>query len=89
MIKNLLTYFTRDKLNTLQGIIYKWAPPGDNNDTAAYVAYVAKKTGISPTEPINLTNQATMRKIVMAMTEVENGRPSVTPEQFNYAWSIV
>lgn len=88
MIKNLLSYYSSGT-NTLQGIIYKWAPPSDNNDTAAYVAYVSNKTGFSPTQPIDLNNQTTMRKVVMAMTEVENGRPAVTTEQFNYAWNLV
>lgn len=87
MIKNLLSYYN-DGINTLQSIIYKWAPPADNNNTAAYVAFVANKTGYSPTQPLDLNNQTTMRKVVAAMAEVENGRPAVTTEQFNYAWSI-
>ncbi len=88
MIKNLLSYYNNG-LNTLQGIIYKWAPPADNNPTSAYVNFVAVRTGFSPTQPLDLRNQTTMRKVVMAMTEMENGRPSVTAEQFNYAWSIL
>lgn len=88
MIKNLLSYY-ENGLNTLQSIIYKWAPPSDNNNTAAYVAFVANKTGFSPTQALDLRNQTTMRKVVMAMAEVENGRPAVTTEQFNYAWSIL
>lgn len=88
MIKNLLSYYNNG-LNTLQGIIYKWAPPGDNNDSAAYVNFVALRTGLSPTQPLDLRNQTTMRKVVMAMAEMENGRPAVTTEQFNYAWTLV
>lgn len=89
MTKNLLSYASAG-INTLHGIIYKWAPPQDNNDTAAYVAYVANKTGINPTQPLNLKDKNTMRRIVQAMTEVENGRQGVvTTEQFNYAWSII
>jgi len=88
MIKNLLSYY-QSGLNTLQSIIYKWAPPADGNDSAAYVAFVSLRTGFSPTQPLDLLNQTTMRKIVTAMSEVENGRPAVTNEQFNYAWTIV
>lgn len=88
MIKNLLSYYASG-LNTLERIIYKWAPPTDNNPTPAYVAYVAKKTGFGPTQTLDLTNQNTMRKIVIAMAEVENGRPAITPDQFNYAVSIL
>lgn len=88
MIKNLLSYYDNG-LNTLQSIIYKWAPPADNNPTSAYVNFVAVRTGFSPTQPFDLRNQTTMRKVVMAMAEMENGRPAVTAEQFNYAWSIL
>lgn len=88
MIKNLLSYYNSG-LNTLQSIIYKWAPPSDNNDTANYVNFVGIRTGFSPTQPLDLTNQTTMRKVVMAMSEMENGRPAVTTEQFNYAWGLI
>ena len=33
--RNLLTYYRRDKLNTVQGIVTKWAPPEDDNATGA------------------------------------------------------
>lgn len=89
MIKNLLTYYTRDGLRTLKDIIFRWAPPADNNDTSAYVTFVSNKTGLSPTQQLNLNDAGTMRKLVIAMTEMENGRPAVTPEQFNYAWTLV
>ncbi len=88
MIKNLLSYYANG-LDTLQSIIYKWAPPADNNHTRAYVNFVAALTGYTPTKPHNLQNHTTMRKVVMAMAEMENGRPAVTAEQFNYAWSIL
>lgn len=88
MIKNLLSYYNNG-LNTLQSIIYKWAPPGDNNDSSAYVNFVALRTGFSPTQSLNLKDPNTMKKLVIAMTEMENGRPAVTAEQFNYAWTIV
>jgi hypothetical protein len=88
MIKNLLSYYNSG-INTLQSIIYKWAPPSDNNETSAYVTFVALRTGLSPTQPLDLRNPSIMRKLVIAMSEMENGRPAVTTEQFNYAWNIV
>lgn len=84
MIKNLLGY----NLNTIRDIIYRWAPPGDNNNTEQYIDFVALKTGLSPTQPLNL-DKNTLRKIVTAMAEMENGRPAITSNQFNYAHSIL
>lgn len=87
MIKNLLSYY-RDGLNTVERIIYRWAPPADHNDTSAYVSTVCSRGGFSPSGRINLTDRDTMRRLVIAMTYVENARDAVTPEQFNYAWGL-
>ena len=87
MAKNLLSY-KRDGLDTLTKIIYRWAPPGDNNDSAAYVNFVANRTGIGKTERINLEDKQTMSKVLRSMCQMENfggapGKPeAVTVEQF-------
>lgn len=89
MIKNLQSYQRDRGLNTLNQIISTWAPAADNNNTTAYVAAVSMDTGINPTQPLNLTDKNTMRKLVKAMAKVENGRTAVTDPQFDYAWSIL
>lgn len=89
MIKNLQSYQRDRGLNNLSQIISTWAPAADNNDTTAYIAAVSLQTGISPTATLNLQDQNTMRKLVKAMSKVENGRDAVTDPQFNYAWSIL
>lgn len=84
MIKNLLGY----NLNTIRDIIYRWAPPADNNKTEDYVNFVVIKTGLPHDQPLNL-NKNTLRKIIIAMAQMENGRPAITEDQFNYAYSIL
>ena len=93
MIKQLLTYHSRG-LNTISKIIYTWAPPSDNNDTAAYVQFVANRTGVDPDTPLNLRSKTVMGPIVRAMAQMENfggneQMEAVTAAQFNYAWTIV
>lgn len=88
MIKNLLTYYNRDGLNTLTKIISKWAPATEN-DTKVYISDVSTATGFGPNQILNLENISTMRALVIAMTGKENGRTAVTPELFNYAWNLV
>ncbi len=89
MIKNLQSYY-RDGLNTVDGIINRWAPAADHNDTNAYITTVCSRGGFSRNQPINLTSQDTMRRLVISMASVENARlDAVTPEQFNYAWGLV
>lgn len=80
--------------NTIRLIINQWAPKhscgGDNTDAVVdqYVRFVADKTGYGP-DKILQANQTTIRKLVMAMSRVEQGRDCVTADQFNYAYSIL
>ena len=40
----LKTYRDKHGLNTIRGIVNRWAPPNENN-TEAYIAFVEQKTG--------------------------------------------
>jgi hypothetical protein len=53
--ENLKAYGTKHKINTLRGVISRWAPPSEN-DTDSYINFVSQKTGIKPDEEIDLTN---------------------------------
>lgn len=88
-IKNLLSYGSRGWANNITSIINHWAPSSDGNDTGAYIFFVANSTGIGPAETININDPATLRKIIIAMSEMENGRPAVTSEQFNAAYNLL
>jgi len=65
--------------DTLQGIISKWAPSSENN-TAAYIANVAKKTGFSSTEHLNLNDPTVLSKLMVAMAQQEGTKNKYTPE---------
>lgn len=72
----LYTYQRRYGLNTIEEIIGRYAPQSENN-TAAYVAAVAKQSGTAPDELINTLHGDLMIPIVGAMSRVENGVPAV------------
>jgi hypothetical protein len=59
---NLKAYGTKHKINTLRGVINRWAPSSEN-DTDSYLNFVSQKTGIKPDEEIDLTNP-TIRHII-------------------------
>lgn len=61
----------RNGKRSVAEIIYVWAPPGDNNNTPAYVAGVARALGVSPTTPINPQNIVTMRVLADAIRRHE------------------
>lgn len=59
-------------IDTVKEIIYRWAPPNEN-DTDAYVQSVAKACGVRADQPIDLTNDTIMLTIVKAIIKHENG----------------
>lgn len=70
--KLLLTYFDKYGLNTVHGIISRWAPSNENN-TEAYIADVARRMAVLPDTPLNLHNRDTLSSMVMAIISHENG----------------
>lgn len=79
--QNLISYATHHGINTVQGVIGRWAPAGaDGNDPAAYAATVSKALGVDPTAPINLQDAGTREKLLSAMANVELGQPYGGPQ---------
>lgn len=72
MGKTLLTYQDKHGINTVEGVISRWAPATEN-DTAAYAATVAKALGVAPGAPIDLHDSDTLTRMAKAMIQVENG----------------
>ena len=66
------TYRTRHGLDTLRGMISRWAPPSENR-TDCYIRAVSGRTGIGPDEKIDTRDRRTMTAIAAAMSRVENG----------------
>lgn len=82
LTKNLMTYDKKYGLNTVQGIINRWAPPNENN-TGAYVNVVAKALGVNPTDKLNMRDPAVMAKLASSIIQHENGQNPYTVEQIN------
>lgn len=72
--KNLAAYGSRHGINTLSGVISRWAPASDNNNVQAYVQTVAHDTGLDPTGPIDLGDPKVRSIILHSMAKVETGQ---------------
>lgn len=71
---HLLNNYSRlHGLNTIRQIIGRYAPPEDNNNTAAYVSTVSRLSGVGADIKVTTTNRDVMIPIVAAMSKVENG----------------
>lgn len=58
--------------NTLRKIIYKYAPPSENN-TTAYVTNVSNWANVNPDKVLTLNDGNDIFNIVCAMSRMENG----------------
>ncbi len=69
MFKILKTYNDKYNLNTIEGIINRWAPPIEN-DTEAYINFVSSKVGKNSSEVLNEEDYISL---VQAIIHMENG----------------
>ncbi|MGU5964852.1 structural protein [Klebsiella aerogenes] len=72
MIIILRNYQRKHGLNTVSGIIKRWAPPNENN-TQAYINSVARTTGVDADKRIDTNDSRFMMKLVQAIIQHENG----------------
>jgi len=77
MFKIINTYRKLYGLSTISDILYRYAPPSEN-DTTAYINFVSQKIQIAPTQPLSY-DQNTLTNLVYAMSWHENGiQPNIT-----------
>lgn len=60
-------------INTITGIITRWAPQSDNNPTAAYIENVSGISGYDPDSPLLLTSLDDLWPVVKGIITQENG----------------
>ena len=77
MDDNLRIYGTKHGINTLRGVISRYAPPQDKNDTEGYINFVAQRTGLKPDQEIDLTNPAVRHVISGPMILMEKGGKNI------------
>ena len=73
LCRTLITYQDNYGLNTVQGIIERWAPPGDNNNTPAYIEAVASDMGIGSQVQLNTHSYADLLPLAKGIIHHENG----------------
>jgi hypothetical protein len=77
LAKNLLTYFDKHGLDTVTGIVTRWAPPNEN-DTAAYIKSVAGTLGVAADRVLDLHDVSTLGSLCAAMARQENGADAIS-----------
>lgn len=69
----LITYQDKHGLCTIETIIARWAPTVEN-DTKAYIQSVARHTGFSPLQTLDMHRFDHLKPVVEAIIQHENGQ---------------
>lgn len=69
-------------IDTVRGIISKYAPKGENN-TEAYIKTIMKKLGVGDNQRLNLNDQNVLRELISGISTVENGAGKISIAQIN------
>lgn len=72
MARLLQNYQRLHGINSVFGIIDRWAPSNEN-DTMSYVKSVAQRMGVTELQYLDLQNVNTLRDLVKAVIHHENG----------------
>lgn len=72
----LTTYRSKYNLNTIEGIINRWAPPHEN-DTTAYIAHAEKALNTPRNMPLSTVQHADLIKVIILH---ENGQQPYSDE---------
>lgn len=69
----LITYQDKHDINTIHGIISRWAPSSTDN-TGSYISHVTQRTGIREDEPLDVHDYDDIEPLVKAIIHHENGQ---------------
>ena len=92
--RTLITYYdnraARDgsRIDTVQEIIERWAPPEDNNPTDNYARFVASGIPVGVNDKINVYDADTMRALVTGIVRFETGQQPYSRAQIDRALEL-
>lgn len=84
LARTLITYQDRHGLTTVARIIGRWAPPSEN-ETDAYVRAVTHRMGVNPNARTTVHEYTTLRPLVEAIIQHENGQQPYTGAEIDAA----
>ncbi|OWO87210.1 structural protein [Photorhabdus luminescens] len=88
MIKVIQNYHRKYGINTISGIISRWAPPNENN-TDAYINHVCKDTEVTGDQVVDVFNKVFMTKLIKSVITMENGSQPYNDAVIDKAFSLL
>ncbi|OCA55154.1 structural protein [Photorhabdus namnaonensis] len=88
MVKVIRNYNSKYGINTVSGIIKRWAPPNENN-TDAYISHVCKDTEVTCDQVVDVFNKEFMTKLIKSIIVMENGSQPYSNAVIDKAFSLL
>gem|GEM_PF-1703170 len=79
--RNLMSYKSKHGLDTINGIIDRWAPPNEN-DTEGYKKFVEQKLGVDRNAKLDMKDPKVLTALAHAIVRRENSVDPYTDEQY-------
>ncbi len=84
LAKILITYYKKYGLNTIAGIINRYAPSSENF-TANYINFVSGYLNVGKHQMLNLSDNDVLAGLIKAIIKFENGRNIYDTDKINTA----
>jgi hypothetical protein len=78
----IITYQDKYAINTIEGIINRWAPPSENN-TSAYIIHVANECDVKPNDIVDVHDYDIAKPLVETIIKHENGSQPYSLSKIN------
>jgi hypothetical protein len=80
--RNIIFHYDRNGADTIRKLVALWAPPSEN-DTEAYVRFVARESGFEADQRLELHRYEHLKPVLVAMIRIENGVQPYTDAQID------
>lgn len=74
-LARVLRNYASNGYRTIHDIVYRYAPPADNNPTESYIRTVVSVSGIPANAMLDLTDAHTLERIMLGIIKHETGMP--------------
>lgn len=92
-VMRILVTYSKSGYSTISLMINRYAPPSDNNDTNAYINYVAQKTGLKPDQAITKLSGTLLIELTKAIVKMEIGpavaNQYITDQDYRDGFNII
>ncbi len=85
LARNMNTQFQHGRYRTIRGLLNRYAPATDDNDTQAYINHLVQRLGVSADEELDMNDPEVLSELVPVIIRHETGSNPYTDEQIRNA----